>query len=158
MNVNKILDQWKSSRMVWKSYVASLTLKQSCKIFGQNTSAGHIKSFRPKQCCSIFPGDNQSVMTGFNVFQIKISWKYEFLNDAMCRIFPPELATVIYIYKVMAFQFRMYHARNVLIQKWYTDVVWKARIQSLQDFLFIIIQVRIYDVYCMKQEGYWYVP
>ena len=80
MNVNKILDQWKSSRMVWKSYVASLTLKQSCKIFGQNTSAGHIKSFRPKQCCSIFPGDNQSVMTGFNVFQIKISWKYEFLE------------------------------------------------------------------------------
>ena len=36
-------------------------------------------------------------MTGVNVFQIKISWKYEFSNDAMCRIFPPELATVIYI-------------------------------------------------------------
>ena len=35
----------------------------------------------------------------------------------------------------------------------YTDFVWKARIQSLQDFLFIITQVRIYDVYCMKQEG-----
>ena len=36
----------------------------------------------------------------------------------------------------------------------YTDFVWKARIQSLQDFVFIITQVRIYDVYCMKQEGY----
>ena len=36
----------------------------------------------------------------------------------------------------------------------YTDFVWKARIQSLQDFLFIITQVCIYDVYCMKQEGY----
>ena len=31
-------------------------------------------------------------------------------------------------------------------------------LQSLQDFLFIITQVRIYDVYCIKQKGYRYVP
>ena len=36
MTVNQIL-QWKSSRMFWKIYMASPTLKQSCKLFGQNT-------------------------------------------------------------------------------------------------------------------------
>ena len=44
MSVNELL-QWKSSRMFWKTYMASLTLKQSYKLFGQNTFGGTCKKF-----------------------------------------------------------------------------------------------------------------
>ena len=52
-------------------------------------------------------------MTGFNVFQIKISWKYEFLERRNVSHFSSGVSNGD-IYKVMAFQFRMYHAKNVL--------------------------------------------
>ena len=35
----------KSSRMFWKRYADSLTVKQSCKLFGQNTFSGTCKKF-----------------------------------------------------------------------------------------------------------------
>ena len=41
--------QWntsmKNKKMFWKTYMASPTLKQSCKLFGQNTLSGTYKKF-----------------------------------------------------------------------------------------------------------------